>query len=128
MADCVKLSVIDAIAAEVEGVSRIKSVTVSPSTPIERDTTQMPAAFLFDEDESVTARNRVEQGTFRLTIQIYREGYAYRRELENDRAEVKKSLYAATQNDGALHALSARGQRWMILSGAPSILWCSPAS
>ena len=100
----VKLAVIDAIAAEVEAVSSIKTVMVCPSTPIERDSVIYPSAFLFDEDETVTPRNRLEFGTFLMHVEIWAEGVAVRRMLEDIRGEVKKNLY----NSEVLKGLSAR--------------------
>lgn len=104
MSDCVKLDVLDAFATVVESVSRIKKVLVSPATPIELDALTFPAAFVYDEPETVEPRNRLEVGRFRLHIEIWREGYNFAREAENDRAYIKKAIYES-MGEGLLRAL-----------------------
>jgi hypothetical protein len=98
----VKLDVVDAIAAEVESVTAIKTVLVCPPTPIERDAIVLPAAFLFDEDETVTGRNRLEEGRFPQHIEVWAEGVNVRRQMEEIRASIKTALY----NSEPLKALS----------------------
>jgi len=105
MADSIKLEVLDTIEAALLTVAGLKRILMNPSTPIERDDLLLPSAFVFDEDERVEARNRVEVGRFPLHIEIWAEGQDYARTAENLRADVKKKLYDSCYT-GTLHALA----------------------
>jgi hypothetical protein len=86
-------------------VTGLKRILMNPSTPVERDDLLLPSAFVFDEDERVEARNRVEVGRFPLHIEVWVEGQDYARAAENLRADIKQKLYASCRA-GAMHALA----------------------
>ena len=104
MADCIKLQILDAFAALLETIPQFKTVLVSPPTPILRDDLVLPAVFVYDDTENVTIENRLELGKFNLQIEVWREGYNYARDSENDRADIKSAFYGAA----SLRALRVR--------------------
>lgn len=97
MADCVKLSVIDAIATALGTVADIAEVHMNETEQRRREEYQHPVAFgNCYEAETLESRNRLEVASFTMRLEIWAEGSAVHRTLENLRASVHKALYASS--------------------------------
>jgi len=88
MADPVKVSLLKAITAALEGVSGVGSVRRSKSTPPDRETDKFPAVYVYDLDESIRNRNQVERVTMPLTVVVWVE------EEKEDAADIVDTLAA----------------------------------
>jgi len=67
----IKTQLLQAIETAIDGISEIKEVVRNPSKPIDRDTTVFPVAFVFDDKEESSRRNRFKGGVFPLHIEVW---------------------------------------------------------
>lgn len=106
MADSVKIQVMDALLADVESVTDFEPEMVEgrPPTVIDTELAVYPLAFVWDDTEDVTQRNRLEQGTISANIAIWCEGRDYHKQAENLRAKIKERLYGDASSLRALRA------------------------
>lgn len=106
MADSVKIKVMEALVADVESVTDFHPEMVEgrPPTVIDQDTAVYPLAFVWDDDEDVQSRNRLEVGIVSANIAIWCEGVDYNKQAENLRAKIKERLYGDASSLRALRA------------------------
>jgi hypothetical protein len=95
MSDAIKLDVLDAITDEIQAVSGIKTVRINPPETITLEIALVPAVIVWDEEEEIEQRNRLEVGTFPLHMQLWLHGKTFWRAAENYRAAIKTRLYTS---------------------------------
>jgi len=104
MPDCTKLSVVDAVETALGTVTELAEVHMNESVQRKREEYAHPVCFVNCYDtEELQYSNRVERAIFPMIVEIWAEGSAVQRTLENLRASVRKALYASS----ALRTLGA---------------------